>query len=218
MILFADRHYGTHAGRWIAGHLSDLTDVVFVEEDYDALIRAIHDRPGEALAFHAIFATPGNESMPPEMESVIRTHLDGGADVWILHGGSAAFWPWTWWRQLMRVRWVRKDDEDVSTPSWHPVIPYRIEVTDTGEARCPGLESLDLPEDELYVNLHQSGDIETWMTAEYEGVAWPQVYTHPGLSGGTVYGWIPGHKPEVIRSERFRHTFRQVAQCWLRSP
>jgi len=115
----------------------------------------------------------------------------------------------------MNVRWVRNEDPDGVPSSWHPVPPYTLAETDAGRARCPGLTTIELPQDELYVNLQQKGEAEVWMTADFDGRTCPQVYTHAAATGGRVCGWIPGHDPQVVRSPVFSETFLRVARAWL---
>lgn len=215
MILFADRHYDTYAGRLMGNHLRAVTDITYVEEDYPRLLEALAAAPRSILALHAIAGTPGNEDIPDGVEESVKAHLERGNDVWLLHGGGAAFWPWPWWREWMRVRWIRRNDPDIADPSWHPVTPYSLIPTASGLSACPGLRALDLPADELYLNLHQHGDVDIWMTADYDGRSWPQVYVHDTPAGGRAFGFIPGHDPAVIQSAPFAASFKQIAANWL---
>lgn len=214
IVFFADRHYGSYVGRVQADILDGFADVIYIEEDYAALAEALHRNPGSILAVNAIAATPGHPELTPEAEAAVKSHLEKGNDLWVLHGGSAAFWPWKWWRDAMKVRWVRDNDPDGTEPSWHPVEPYSVDVTPIGAARVPGLESWNVPKDELYVGLAQQEGVEVWCSASFEGRDWPQVYCHLSPWNGRVFGWIPGHDPDVM-ANHLAPMFTGVAKAWL---
>ena len=214
IIFFADRHFGSFVGKVQAEILSEFSRVVYIEEDYGLLVEALGEHPESILAVNAITATPGNETLPAEAEAPIKAHLERGNDLWVLHGASAAFWPWKWWRDLMKIRWVRNNDPDGAEPSWHPVEPYLLSVTEQGAVAVQSLENLKVPKDELYVALAEEPGAEVWMTASYDGHAWPQVYTFPSAWNSNVRGWIPGHDPEVMKTD-LAPAFAAVAKAWL---
>lgn len=214
IIFFADRHFGSYVGKVQAEILSEFSQVIYIEEDYGQLIKALGEHPESILALNAITETPGNETLPAEAEAPIKAHLERGNDLWVMHGASAALWPWKWWRDLMKIRWVRNNDPDGAEPSWHPVEPYTLTVTEQGTTAVPSLKTLEVPKDELYVALAEEPGAEVWMTATYDGQVWPQVYSFSNPWNGTVCGWIPGHDPEVMKNA-LGPTFATVAKAWL---
>lgn len=220
LIFFADRHYDARCGQIQAELLDDLADIHFIEEDYGTLNTCLERHAGDphaVLALNAITGTPGNLEPDPATEPLVKAHLEAGKDLWVLHGSSAAFWPWSWWRELMRLRWVRGEDPDGMPASCHPIVPFNLEPTDAGRTAIPGLSSCPVPEDELYINLEDKGDYEAWMTVEHDGRRWPQAYRYRSPWNGWICGWIPGHREEAIRSEGMTKTLRMLASAWLKA-
>jgi hypothetical protein len=215
LILFGDRHYGAWPARAQAELLRPLCRLTYIEEDYAALAAALAAQPRAALAFNSIAGTPGNATVPAELEAPLRRHLEAGNDLWLLHGGSAALWPWAWWRELMPLRWVRGSDPDGKAPSTHPIVPLRLRPTASGLAGCPGLRREDLPADELYIRLAEQGPHEVWLMVEHEGVEWPQAYVAKTPWGGRLRGFIPGHAASVLGHPGYAEIFTCLAKAWL---
>jgi len=214
VLFFADRHYDACPGRAQAELLNELSPVLYIEEDYETLIQALELHPHSILALNAIQGTPGNTHWPDGLESAVKAHLKRKNHVWLFHGGSAAFWPWPWWREAMKVRWVRKDDPDGEEASWHPTTAYEVCLTQQGRASVSGLGSFQVPEDELYLGMALKEGVEVWAETEYEGRFWPQIYHHALPWGGTAFGWLPGHDAQVMR-EALRAPFLSVMTAWL---
>ncbi len=217
LILFADRHYDSFPGRTQAALLRPLCELTYIEEDYSALIAALAAQPGAILAVNSIAATPGNLTVPSELEAPLRAHLAAKAPLWILHGGSAAFWPWAWWRQLMPLRWVRNGDPDNAPVSTHPVVPLLLTPTAFARAQLPALTEVQLPVDENYIQLAEQQPFDTWLTTTFDGVVYPQAYSATTPWGGALHGFIPGHKPESLAHPDYAKTFTTLATHWLRS-
>lgn len=216
VIYFADRHYDAFPGRAQAALLKPLCDLVYIEEDYAALIDALRNWPDATLAFNSILGTPGNLTAPAGLEEPLRNHINRGAALWILHGGSAAFWPWSWWRQLMPLRWVRNADPDNPTPSIHPVVPFIITPTAYALEQLPALREVSLPTDEIYIRLAAQHPFDTLLSTCYDGVIYPQAYSARTPSGGALHGFLPGHKAECLTNADYISTFTTLAGYWLR--
>ncbi len=217
LVLFADRHYDAFPGRTQAALLRPLCDLTYIEEDYPALITALEARPRAIFAVNAIAGTPGNLTLPPELESPLHARLAAGAPLWVLHGGSAAFWPWVWWRRLMPLRWVRNGDPDGVPASTHPVVPLRLTPTTFARERLPGLAEVALPTDENYIKLAEHYPFETWLTTSHEGVVYPQAYSAVTPWGGALHGFIPGHTPDALAHPDYAKTFTTLATYWLKA-
>lgn len=215
VIFFGDRHYDAWPCREQAAELRPLCDLVYIEEDYPALLRALAENPRAILAVNSIADTPGNPIPSPEVESHVKRHLEAGNDLWVLHGGSAAFWPWAWWRELMPLRWVRGNDPDRVAPSTHPIVPINLRPTDSALSAEFGLEPADLPPDELYIQLASQRPHETLLFATHEGVRFPQAYSGTTFWGGDLHGFLPGHSPAVLRHPAYRATLSRLAKRWL---
>lgn len=216
LILFADRHYDAYPGRRQAELLRPLCDLIYIEEDYPALIAAIQAHPGAILAFNSIVGTPGNLTVPDSVEAPLRSHLESGAPLWLLHGGSSAFWVWGWWRQLMPLRWVRNGDPDNAPVSTHPLIPLCLTPTTLALECLPELTELHLPVDENYIKLAVQQPFTTWLTTINDGVVYPQAYSSITPWGGALHGFIPGHMAEVLSHPGYIALFNSIATYWLR--
>ena len=215
VIYFSDRHYDAFPGRAQAELLKPLCELLYIEEDYSALLDALKRWPEATLAFNSIVGTPGNMLAPAEVEVPLHTHLARGAALWILHGGSAAFWPWAWWRQAMPLRWVRNADPDNLTPSTHPVVPFLITPTPYALEHLPGLTEVSLPADEIYIRLAAHQPFTTLLTTCHDGVVYPQAYESRTPWGGALHGFLPGHNSACLSNPDYIKTFTTLAKHWL---
>ena len=216
VIFFADRHYGAAPGRIQAKLLRLLCEVHYIEEDYAALIAALAAHPEATLAVNAIAGTPGNPAPDAALEAPLKAHLAAGRPLWILHGGSAAFWPWAWWRQLMPLRWVRANDPDQVPASTHPVVPLHLTATPGAHESFLNLPAItDLPTDELYIKLAVQHPFETWLNITYEGVDYPQACSASSPWGGPIHCFLPGHSAEVLGHPAYAALFTALARKWI---
>ena len=216
IILFADRHYDSYPGRAQAALLKSFATVHYIEEDYRQLSIALREHPRATLAFNSIASTPGNMEIPAEIEAPLKAHLASAAPLWLIHGGSAAFWPWSWWRQLMPLRWVRDGDPDHAPVSSHPMASLQFVATPDALARFPGLPPLSkLPSDELYIRLVPQHPFTTWLTVTHEGVDHPQACSALSPWGGGIHSFLPGHSAEVLQHPAYISIFTAFARNWL---
>jgi hypothetical protein len=122
-----------------------------------------------------------------------------GGNLLLLHGSSAAFWMWEWWRSIVGFRWVRGEDPDGVDPSWHPRRPYKVRVTKSRHPLCARLQEVDMPEDEVYLGLEQTSPTMTLMETTTEEGTFPMCYETITTWGGRIVGYLPGHAPEGVR-------------------
>jgi hypothetical protein len=160
----------------------------------------------ELLILNLIAGTGNQPLAGAEAEKSLRVYLERGNPLLLVHGGSAAFWHWPWWRSIVGYRWVRGDDPDGFAPSTHPTRGYRLDVSKARHPLCKQLKSFDVPEDEIYIRLEQTCPATVLMeTTTVEGT-FPQCYECTTAWGGRVIGFLPGHKPQVAGSDDVAET------------
>jgi hypothetical protein len=138
-------------------------------------------------------------------ERAVRSYCEHGGNALLLHGSSAAFWQWDWWRQIVGFRWVRPNDPDNIPRSVHPTKPYALRLTKCRHPLMAQLQPFELPSDELYTELEQVCPTMVMMdTAISEGV-YPQCFENLTPWGGKFIGFLPGHRPEATGSPALIH-------------
>ena len=115
----------------------------------------------------------------------------------LLHGSSAAFWEWDWWRRLPGERWVRPNDPDGVEASTHPRKPYTVRISKTRHELASKLSAMELPEDEIYTNLENTCPCMRLMETHIEEGTFVQCCEAVSPWGGKVLSFIPGHDPAV---------------------
>jgi hypothetical protein len=218
IIFFGDRHYDAWPCRQQADVIRALCNLLYIEENYQELVLALKANPRAILALNSIAETPGNyPPATPEFESYIKSHLELGNDLWLLHGGSAAFWPWDWWRNLMPLRWVRSNDPDRIAPSTHPIVPLRLRPACNEPHHVLPSAGINLPADELYINLYSNRPYKTLLVVEHEGVNHPQAYSAETFWGGKIHGFMPGHSSTILSHPDYIRVFSSLLHLWLGS-
>ena len=103
---FADNHYGVHPGKVIYEHLPvELKEkITFFNDEWEPLEHSDWNRDCELLILNMIGATCDQPHPGADAEKRVRSYLERGGDVLLLHGSSAAFWMWDWWRPLVGER------------------------------------------------------------------------------------------------------------------
>ena len=194
---FADNHFGQHCGRVLHEHLPEAwrRRIRFFEDDWGVLESGAWLADCELLALHLIGGTSGNPMPGEGAERAVRQWLGRGGDFLLLHGSSAAFWPWAWWRPLAGLRWVRPGDPDGVPASTHPHAPCRVVPSKSRHPLAARLRPIDLPEDEIYIELEQTAPVDILMTTAVAGATWPQACEATADSGSRLVSFIPGHKP-----------------------
>jgi len=200
MILFlSDNHYGAHPGRMINDIISCDYEIDFYEDDYSAGAVKEFARDYELIILNNIGDTCNVPHAGDDMEIQMKSYVEAGKNILLLHGASAAFWKWQWWREMVGLRWVRPNDPEQIAPSHHPVRPYKVLRSKTRHPLVEKLIDLDLPEDEIYIGLEQMGPVITLMKTTTDEGTFPQCYECETRFGGKIVCFIPGHAPSVTQ-------------------
>ena len=126
-------------------------------------------------------------------EKAVRTWCENGGNALLLHGSSAAFWQWDWWRKIVGYRWVRPNDPDNVANSTHPVKPYSLRVTKNRHPLKDKLIPFDLDTDEIYTELEQVSPAMVLMDTFIEEGVFPQCLEAITPWNGKFVSFIPGH-------------------------
>ncbi|OGV56848.1 MAG: hypothetical protein A2X45_04560 [Lentisphaerae bacterium GWF2_50_93] len=212
MIIFtADDHYGAHPGKTIyEGIKSDFPGMVFAENDFSVLSDAELMGKCDLLILNMIAGTCNLEPPAGKAESNVKAYCERGGNMLLLHGSSAAFWHWDWWRKIVGYRWVRGNDPDGVPASTHPKRPYKVVRSKSRHPLCAKLAEMDLPEDEIYINLEQvCPSIDIMETRTDEGT-FVQCYETLTPWGGRIIGFIPGHRKEVTSRKDYLDNVEKI--------
>ncbi|MDD3886295.1 MAG: ThuA domain-containing protein [Victivallaceae bacterium] len=197
---FADGHYDAHPGREIFRHLSEAwrKKIDFSENDWAKLEAGLWEKDAELLILNLIAGTCGQPQPGEGAEKAMKKYVQSGRPLLLLHGASAAFWPWAWWRVLPGLRWVRPVDEpDGVEASRHPHAPCRIEPVLRSRHPLAGkLRPIELPEDEIYIDLEETAPYWTLMKTHLAEGTYPQMIETKSPRGGRIISFLPGHRPE----------------------
>ena len=103
---FADNHYDAHPGRVIFEHLPERLRrrIRFDEDDWRRLETGGWIDDCELVVLHLIGGSCGVAHPGPGAERAMRAWCERGGDLLLLHGASAAFWQWPWWRTIVGRR------------------------------------------------------------------------------------------------------------------
>jgi hypothetical protein len=213
ILFLADDHFGNRSGAHLSGALQNALPHAFVENDWSALADGILD-DCDLLLVNGI-ANVGTCVVPETAEAPLKAWLEAGHPLLILHVGSAAFWHWRWWRRGVGLRWVRQDDPDGVPQSTHPVRPFTVEPVAGAHPLQGRLSGADLPTDEIYIDLEQTGPITPLLTTTIAEGTSVQAYHHRAPWGGEVVGILPGHGPSVTTSDWLTSNVRTAAQYLL---
>ena len=196
---FADDHYGVHPGRNIFEHLPEelKKNITFVENDWTLLESGVWLNDCELLILNMIGATCKLPHPDGNAEKAVRKWCEKGGNILLLHGSSAAFWQWEWWRNIVGFRWVRPNDPDKIQPSVHPVKPYFVRIAKSRHPLCAKLQPFALESDEIYTELEQVSPAMVLMETFIEEGVFPQCAETVTSWNGRIMSFIPGHKPEA---------------------
>ncbi len=214
---FADNHYGVHPGKQIFSALPGelKARIRFFEDDFSLLENASWKEDCELLILHLIGGTCGNPHPDSGAEKAVREYYDDGGDFLLLHGSSAAFWKWEWWRKAVGLRWVRPEDPDGVPVSCHPVAPCTVLRAKSRHKLSGSLREFSLPEDEIYTALEQTAPLMTLMTADVNGKTFPQCSECLSPAGGRILSFLPGHKKECTENPVLIFNIIQLIQYLL---
>ncbi len=196
---FADNHYGVFPGKVIYEHLPEKlrTRILFYCDEWAALEHSDWDSDCELLILNMIGGTCDQPHPGMDAEKRVRRYLERGGNMLLLHGSSAAFWQWDWWRELPGERWVRPHDPDGAAPSTHPRKPYRVTLSKTRHPLAERLAEMELPEDEIYTELENTCPCMRLMETHIGEGTFVQCCEAVSPWGGRLVSFIPGHSPAV---------------------
>ncbi|MGC3990861.1 MAG: ThuA domain-containing protein [Chthoniobacteraceae bacterium] len=198
MIYFlADDHYGMRPGAKLFEVLNDRYSFVFRENNLHCLTEP-EFRKCQLLVLNLIAGTGGAVLPGAAIEHPLRAYIETARPLLLLHGASAAFWHWDWWRSIVGYRWVRNEDPDSFPASTHPTRPYQVKIAKCRHPLCKKLSPLDLPEDEIYIHLEQTTAAMTLLETTTDEGTFPQAWETMTPWGGRIIGFLPGHRREVV--------------------
>ncbi|MBE6366891.1 MAG: hypothetical protein E7052_03140 [Lentisphaerae bacterium] len=199
---FADDHFGKHCGKNIFGSLPQMlqNQITFYENQFDILENSNWPDDCELLILNMIGNTCNQNHPGPAAEIRLKNYLMQGRNMLLLHGSSAAFWQWDWWRQLPGFRWVRPGDPDNVPNSVHPVKPYNVRICKVRHPLICDLQAMELPADEIYTELEQVAPAMILMDTFISEGVYAQCWETITPWGGKLLNFLPGHCPEVTTS------------------
>ena len=202
MILFAaDDHFGARSGASLYEMIKHDYAIEFHENDWSCFAGPRFPQDCDLLILNMIAGT-GDVALPGSVaEEKVRQYVESGGDLLLLHGSSAAFWHWDWWRPLVGYRWVRSNDPDGVEASTHPKRPYEVTVAKCRHPLCNKLGNMQLPEDEIYINLEQTCPATVLMETTIDEGSFPQCYEARTPWNGRIVGFVPGHRKEAVQSQ-----------------
>ena len=201
---FADDHYGTHPGKVLYEHLpAELKSrICFQENDWSVLESGSWRKDCELLILNLIATTcnlphpgPGAEKSGPGMVRERRKCSDASR----------------FQRRLLAVGLVEKncrvplgpaERPDGVAPSTHPKKPYTLTFSKSRHPLTKLLEGIELPADEIYINMEQVCPAMTLMETTIEEGTFPQCTEALSPWNGKLVNFIPGHIPEVTSNPK----------------
>lgn len=219
MIYFlADNHFGARPGAALYAELHHDYKIHFEENTFPCL-ESVDLRENCSLLILNFIAGTGTTASPTgAAEANVRRYLEAGKPLLLIHAGSAAFWHWPWWREVVGLRWVRNNDPFQIAPSVHPTAPYRVDLCKCRHPLLPHLRPMDLPSDEIYIQLEQTAPAVFLMQTTIDQGTFPQCHENRSPWGGRVIGLLPGHSAEVVRHPDYLANVRAIIARLLDSP
>lgn len=195
---FADDHYGAHPGKVIYECLPEelRRGICFSENDWQVLESGAWVTDCQLLILNLIGETCNLPHPDSNAERYVKEYLTRGGNLLLLHGSSAAFWQWEWWRTITGLRWVRPGDPDGVAPSTHPRHPYRVAVSKSRHPLTQQLKPFELIEDEIYTELENTSPFIPLMETRVEEGTFVQCCETVSPWGGKIVSFIPGHRSE----------------------
>ena len=196
---FADDHFSAHCGKNIFEHLPEQwkRKITFAENDFSLLESGKWLGDCEELVLNMIGESSSIPHAGKGAEESVRKFCEKGGNILLLHGASAAFWKWDFWREITGMRWVRDEDPDNAEPSTHPVKPYTCRLCKSRHPLLSGLRPMDLPRDEIYTELEYTSPVFPLMEVKIEEGIFIQCCESITPWGGKIINFLPGHAPEA---------------------
>ena len=213
LLMISDNHYNKHCGEQLRPAFTE-HDLDFFADDFSPLASPSLCTDYDLLVLHCISGTCGNEPPGTEVEEQVKAWVDAGKPILLLHGSSAAFWHWPWWRSLVGWRWVRPNDPAGIPQSTHPKRPYNLQIAKTTHPLAQNLRAIELPWDEIYINLEQVCPSWTLMETTTDEGTFPMAHLHQLPSGSHIAAFIPGHELEVTQHPDIHYNISTIAN-WL---
>ena len=214
---FADDHYGVHPGKNIYENLpEDLKKrITFVENDWSLLQSGEWLKDCELLILNMIGTTCNLPHPDSNAEKAVKTWCEKGGNALLLHGSSAAFWQWDWWRQIVGCRWVRPNDPDGVANSTHPVKPYSLRVCKSRHPLSSKLVPFDLDTDEIYTELENVSPVMVLMDTFIEEGVFVQCLESITPWSGKFVSFIPGHNVHAATNENLLKNVTEIIEYLL---
>jgi len=196
---FTDNHYDVYPGRVIYENLAPQwrERIRFFNDSWEVLESGSWLDDCELLVLHMIGGSCSQPLPGTGAEKAVKAYLDSGRPVLLLHGSSAAFWEWDFWREAVGLRWVRNNDPDGFAASTHPNEPYEVTVSKTRHPLARRLNCMSLGKDEIYTELEQTAPLWILMETRVNGRSYPQCVETVTPGGSHIVSFLPGHAPEI---------------------
>ena len=216
ILFIADHHYNSFPGRYLAPAF-DGYEVRFFQDNFSELSSPSLVDDYDLLVLNCISETCNNEPLGADAEVQVKAWVQAGKPILLLHGSSAAFWQWQWWRKMVGWRWVRPNDPDGIDASTHPVRPFNVVRAKTGHPLAAELRELNLPTDEIYINLQQVCPAWTLLETTTDEGTFPMAHIHQLPQGSLIGAFLPGHDKAVTSHPDVHFNVRRMAD-WLLAP
>ena len=139
------------------------------------------------------FMNPQPFDLGPKGCENLRTYVEGGKGLMLVHFACGAFQEWPEFRDLVARVW------DPKLRGHDPRGPFRVEITDVKHPITEGLKALDA-DDELYTCLTGDKPIEVLAkaTSKVDKKDYPMAFVAPA-GKGRVYQCLLGHDVKAMR-------------------
>ena len=202
---FSDSHFDTHCGANLYNQFpAELkARTVFTENQWDILEQGDWERDCELLILNMIGTTCDQPHAGSNAEAAVRRYVERGGNILMLHGSSAAFWHWSWWRELCGFRWVRPNDPDNVERSVHPVRTFTTYAAKSRHVLIGKLQEFTLADDEIYIRCEQTLPMTVLMETNTDEGIYPQCVECINPYGGRQIIFLPGHKAASFANKEF---------------
>jgi hypothetical protein len=195
----ADNHYGTHSGKILYDIIKDDFNIDFYEDNWNGFSQNNFAYKYDLVILNMISGTSNVPS--PSLQNIKNfvSYLQQGMPVFLLHESNAAFWQWSWWRNIVGFRCVKEDDPEGTDASASSICSYKIKKCKTIHPLRKKLNSIKFPSDELHTKLEQTCPAITIMEAILEEKNYPVCYETTTQWLGKVINYLPGHNAKTIK-------------------
>lgn len=202
---FSDSHFEKHCGAQLYRQLPEAlkSRMVFTENEWDILEKGDWEKDCELLILNMIGTTCAQPHAGSGAEAAVKRYIERGGNVLMLHGSSAAFWQWQWWRSISGFRWVRPGDPDEVERSVHPVRTFTTTVAKTRHPLIGKLQEFTLENDEIYIKCEQTLPMTVLMETNTDEGIYPQCVECINPCGGRQIIFLPGHRIESFENAEF---------------